>query len=71
MGIFDGGMFDFNGDGKVDMGEQFMAFKIMEDVFREEEDEFEDEFDDQDGEWDDGDDLSVPPFLFKNKRPQN
>ena len=34
-------------------------------------DEFEDEFDDQDGEWDDGDDLSVPPFLFKNKRPQN
>ena len=28
---FFGGMFDFNGDGKTDLGEQWVAFKIFED----------------------------------------
>lgn len=25
-------MFDFNGDGKVDIGEEFMAYKMYDDV---------------------------------------
>lgn len=30
-----GGMFDFNGDGKTDLGEQFIAYKIFEEVTKE------------------------------------
>lgn len=33
---FFGGMFDFNGDGKTDLGEQFIAYKIFEEVTKEE-----------------------------------
>lgn len=39
-GIFDnpfGGMFDFNGDGKEDFGEQWLGFKIMEQLSSDEE----------------------------------
>ena len=32
---FFGGMFDFNGDGKTDLGEQFIAYKIYEEVTKE------------------------------------
>ena len=32
---FFGGMFDFNGDGKPDLGEQFIAYKIYEEVTKE------------------------------------
>ncbi len=28
-GLF-GGLFDFNGDGKTDLGEEFIAYKIFE-----------------------------------------
>lgn len=30
-----GGMFDFNGDGKTDLGEHFIAYKIFEEVTKE------------------------------------
>lgn len=49
MGIFEdgflGGMFDLNGDGQIDSAEEFMAYKMFEEVTREddEEDEEEDE----------------------------
>ena len=52
MGIFDGGMFDLNGDGKVDLGEQFLAYKMFEDTFAE-DDEGEDFSDELDQECDD------------------
>ena len=32
-----GGLFDFNGDGKTDLGEEWLAFKIFEECTREEE----------------------------------
>lgn len=57
MGIFDdsflGGMFDLNKDGKVDLGEEFMAFKMFEEVTREDEDEDDDLFKDEDDRDDD------------------
>ena len=31
------GMFDFNGDGRMDPGEEFLAYKIYEAVTRESE----------------------------------
>lgn len=52
MGLFDdflGGMFDINGDGKMDSGEMFMAYKMFEEVTKDEEDsEDEDFFEDDD-----------------------
>ena len=33
---FFGGMFDFNGDGKTDLGEEFLAYQIFEEVMKEE-----------------------------------
>jgi len=51
MGFLDdgflGGMFDLNGDGKVDIGEEFMAYKMYEDVTGDEEDD-DDYADDED-----------------------
>ena len=45
MGFLDdgflGGMFDLNGDGEVDMGEEFMAYKMYEDVTRDEDEDDE------------------------------
>ena len=35
---FLGGLFDFNGDGKTDCGEMFIAYKIFEDVTKDESD---------------------------------
>lgn len=32
MDDFMGGMFDFNGDGRTDAGEEFMAYQIYEDM---------------------------------------
>lgn len=29
---FMGGLFDFNGDGKADLGEEFIAYQIFEDM---------------------------------------
>lgn len=40
---FFGGLFDFNGDGKTDLAEQFVAFKILEDIEKEESDEEDDD----------------------------
>lgn len=44
MGFFDdifgqpfGGMFDFNGDGKTDFGEQWVGYMIINDCMKEEE----------------------------------
>lgn len=55
MGILDGGLFgglfDLNGDGKVDLGEEFMAYKMFETVTKEEMDDddlFEEEDDEDD-----------------------
>ena len=39
------GMFDFNGDGITDIGEEFIAFKIFEAVTEESEDDEDDEND--------------------------
>ena len=47
---FFGGMFDFSGDGKTDLGEQFIAYKIFEEVTKE---------DDPDS--DDSDDIGFTP----------
>ncbi len=40
-----GGFFDFNGDGKTDIGEEWVAYKIMEECMQDDEDENEDEDD--------------------------
>lgn len=32
-----GGMFDFNGDGKTDIGEEWVGYKIMEDCMKEDD----------------------------------
>ena len=34
-----GGLFDFNGDGKTDLGEEFLAFKMFEEVTEGDDDE--------------------------------
>ncbi len=36
-----GGMFDFNGDGKEDLGEQWIAMKIFDECTKEDEQENE------------------------------
>ena len=43
-----GGMFDFNGDGKTDIGEEFLAYQIFEEVMKEETDDTESDDDDDD-----------------------
>lgn len=53
MGFFDGlfsDPFDFNGDGKVDLGESFMEYMMFNEVMREEDDSDPDfdEFEDDD-----------------------
>ena len=42
---FLGGLFDFNGDGRIDMGEMYIAYKIYEEATREEENDDSDEED--------------------------
>ena len=34
---FLGGLFDFNGDGKTDPSEQFLAFMMMQEIIEDEE----------------------------------
>ena len=41
------GMFDFNGDGQMDIGEEFLAYRIYEAVTRESEGDEEDLTDDE------------------------
>jgi len=59
MGLFDsslfGGMFDLNGDGKTDLAEEFMAYKMYEEVTREDDDD-DDLFKDDDNSFGDDDD---------------
>lgn len=55
---FFGGMFDFNGDGKTDLGEQFIAYKIFEEVTKEE-----------DSDSDDSDDIGFTPRRTSTYRP--
>lgn len=55
---FFGGMFDFNGDGKTDLGEQFIAYKIFEEVTKE---------DNQDS--DDSDDVGFTPRRTTSYHP--
>lgn len=55
---FFGGMFDFNGDGKTDLGEQFIAYKIFEEVTKEE-----------DSDSDDSDDIGFSPRRTSTYRP--
>jgi len=76
---FFGGMFDFNGDGKTTIDEEFLAFKIFEESTKnedEEKDEFEDELED---EFSDDDyvapiklsTVTTPPFVpQKAKMPE-
>lgn len=49
---FFGGLFDFNGDGKTDLGEQFLAYQIFEQTMRDNSDD-EDLDDDYDDDYDD------------------
>ena len=44
MGIFDGPLFDFNGDGKTDAFEFAMAMSIIEDIEQEEREQEKDSF---------------------------
>ena len=56
---FSGGAFDFNGDGRVDVGEEFMAYKMYEAVTGDDDDDSEeDDFsaEDEDDQFDDEDD---------------
>lgn len=50
MGIFDGPLFDFNGDGITDAFEFAMAMSIIEDIEQEEREQEKDSF------WEDDDD---------------
>lgn len=43
---FFGGMFDFNCDGVTDIGEQFLVYKIFEEVMKEQDEEDADDLDD-------------------------
>lgn len=45
MGIFDGSMFDFNGDGRVDAGEEVIGYQILQSMFDDDEDDDDDEYD--------------------------
>ena len=38
-----GGLFDFNGDGKTDLGEEFLAFKMFEEVTKDDEEDEDDD----------------------------
>lgn len=38
---FFGGFFDFNGDGKTDIGEEWIGYKILEDIENNDNDDFE------------------------------
>lgn len=73
-----GGLFDFNGDGKVDLGEQYIAHKILEDCMREESGDFspnyEPDFDrssSNDYSWrdycEDGDNFDVDPEDYETE----
>ena len=50
MGIIDGTLYDFNGDGKKDAFEFAMAMSIIEDIEQEEREQEKDSF------WEDDDD---------------
>ena len=49
---FFGGLFDFNGDGETDIGEEFTAYQILKECFKKEDTEDDDKddflFDDTD-----------------------
>ena len=45
---FFGGLFDFNGDGRTDLSEQFLAFMMMQETL--EDDDSDDPFDYDDTE---------------------
>lgn len=49
---FFGGLFDFNGDGETDIGEEFTAYQIFKECFKKEDTEDDDKddflFDDTD-----------------------
>ena len=48
MGIFDGPLFDFNGDGKTDAFEFAIAMSIIEDIEQEEREQEKDSFGEDD-----------------------
>lgn len=76
-GLF-GGLFDFNGDGKVDLGERYIAHKILEDCIREDNGDFSPSYDSDfdisssnDYSWrdycEDGDDYDVDPEDYETE----
>lgn len=78
-----GGIFDFNGDGKEDFGEQWLAYKIFEECTKEEESHhdyssdyidhsiFGDDNDDIDTSWrefcEDGSDFDLDPEDYETE----
>ncbi len=76
-GLFDdlfGGFFDFNGDGRTDIGEEWVALKILEEIDREErEREKEDRYTliDPWDEWRfycrDGSEYGLDPYAFSSE----
>lgn len=42
-------MFDFDGDGKMDPGEEYLAFRIWEEMCLEKDEEEQDARDEEDG----------------------
>ncbi|HHX54112.1 MAG TPA: hypothetical protein GX704_04300 [Clostridiales bacterium] len=59
---FFSGLFDFNGDGETDPGEEWIAFNIFNEVTKEDEDDI---FYDADEEEDDN--LEIDPEAFDDE----
>lgn len=36
-----GGLFDFDGDGKTDLGEEFIAFQMFREIFKQDDEDIE------------------------------
>lgn len=72
-----GGLFDFNRDGKEDLGEQWLAYKMFEEATKTEDDEIDPIFDDDydDHSWrqfcDDGSEYGIDPEDYETEEDYN
>ncbi len=72
-----GGLFDFNRDGKEDLGEQWLAYKMFEEATKTEDDEIDPIFDDDydDHSWrqfcEDGSEYGIDPEDYETEEDYN